>query len=141
MRFQSIYLDMRPMLTKWLGILATLVFFSLIIMSFRPDFERALAQSLSVYRAQHEAVGNGNGLRFWTACLNSAACRNGLLLSWTAPLVVKSALTSGLVFGIFSASFGLYWRPEVMANRDMRVNSVKVEESRQTSPVPPGGTL
>lgn len=141
MRFQSIYLDMRPMLTKWLGILATLVFFSLIIMSFRPDFERALAHSLSVYRAQQEAVGNGNGFRFWTACLNSAACRSGLLLSWTAPLVVKSALISGVIFGLFSASFGLYWRPEVMANRDMRVNSVKVEESRQHSPRPPGGTL
>ena len=26
MRFQSIYLDMRPLLTKWLGMLATLVF-------------------------------------------------------------------------------------------------------------------
>ena len=55
--------------------------------------------------------------------------------------MVKSALISGVIFGLFSASFGLYWRPEVMANRDMRVNSVKVEESRQHSPRPPGGVL
>lgn len=141
MRFQSIYLDMRPLLTKWLGVLATLVFLFLMVMSVRPDFERALAQYISVYSEQHEAAQQGTGFKFWTACLNSEACRSGLLLSWTAPLMVKSALISGVIFGLFSASFGLYWRPEVMANRDMRVNSVKVEESRQHSPRPPGGVL
>lgn len=129
------------MLTKWLGVLATLIFLLLIVMSVRPDVQTTLQQYISVYNQQHDAVGQGAGIRFWNTCLNSAACRDGLLLSWTAPLIVKSALISGLVFGMFSAAFGLYWRPEVMANRDMRVNSIKVEESRQSSPVPPGGIL
>lgn len=141
MRFQSIYLDMRPMLVKWLGVVATVVFLVLIVMSVRPDIQTTLEQYVRVYNQQHEAVGQGAGLKFWNTCLNSVACRNGLLLSWTAPLLVKSALISGLVFGMFSAAFGLYWRPEVMANRDMRVNSVKVEESRVSSPVAPGGVL
>lgn len=141
MRFQSIYVDMRPVLAKWLGFIAALTFLFLIMMSVRPDFELAVNQFVKVYEQQHNAVGKSTGFEFWTACLKSSACWKGLIFSWKAPLIIKSFLISGAVFGIFSAAYGMYWRPEVMANRDIRVNSTKIEESRQTSPTPPRGVL
>lgn len=141
MRFQSIYVDMRPLLTKWLGFLTALVFLFLVLASMRPDLQRAVEQFVKVYEQQHNAVGQGTGLEFWNACLSSSACWRGIIFSWSAPLLLKSLLIAGTVFGIFSAAYGMWWRPEVMANRDSRVNSARIEESRNTSPVPPSGIL
>lgn len=141
MRFQTIYVDMRPVLTKWLGFAAAILFLILILTSIRPDFEDAMNQFIAVYERQHRAAGNSSALEFWNACLGSASCWKGLIFSWRAPLLLKSFLLSGAIFGIFSAAYGMWWRPEVMANRDVRVNSTKVEESRISSPIPPGGSL
>lgn len=141
MRFQSIYVDMRPMLVKWLGFAFALVFLFLLLASIRPDFQHTVEHYVQLYNQQFEAGKKQGMVNFWIACFKSEPCWKGLLFSWKASLMTKSLLLAGLVFGIAGASYGMYWRPEVMAMRDVRVNSTRVEESRESSPVPPRGQL
>ncbi|WP_135230744.1 hypothetical protein [Deinococcus fonticola] len=141
MRFQTMYVDMRPVLAKWLGILTFILFLFLMYLSIKPDFDRAAAQAAAIYSEQNKAAAHGNGLEFLKNCLFGGKCINKINLNWTAPLPVKAFLIGGTFFGMLSAAFGMWWRPEVMANRDIRVNSAKIDQSRETSPTLPKGLL
>ena len=141
MRFQTMYVDMRPVAVKWLGILSCLAFIFLILTSMQPDLQRAVQQFVKVYEQSHESVRKGAGIQFWTTCVQSSSCWKTILFSWSASLLTKSLYLGGLTFGLICTFFGMYWRPEVVAMRDVRINSARVEESKVKSPRAPGRTI
>lgn len=135
MRLQTMYVDMRPMLTKWLGIVCFVIFLVLLLLSLESDFKRAAAVAKAAY--ERSRVENGFDFGYLDHCFRSAACLKGFLVTWTAPTIEKAGILGGLLFGALTALFGLVWRPEVVAMRDTRVNAARVEESRIKSPQPP----
>lgn len=139
MRFQTMYVDMRPVLLKWLGILSVLAFITLFVGSVRPDLVRATAKAQAAFQ-QSSQEGQFN-LGYWDSCLRSSACIGGYFVTWSAPLAIKAFILGGLVFGLVAAAVGMLWRPEVIAMRDTRINALKIEESRHKSPTAPRGLL
>lgn len=139
MRLQTLYVDMRPAIVKWLGLLLVFVFLVLFIDSVRPDFVDAAARAKEAY--EESTRGGGFNLGYWDDCLRSSACVKSFFVTWSAPLVAKAFIVGGLIFGLFCAVFGLLWRPEVVAMRDTRVNAARIEESRTKSPVASKGLL
>lgn len=139
MRFQTMYVDMRPVLLKWLGILVVLAFITLFVGSVRPDLMRATAKAQATY--QQSSHGGQFNFGYWDSCLRSSACVGSYFVTWSAPLAIKALILGGLVFGLVAAAVGMLWRPEVIAMRDTRINALKVEESRQKSPTAPRGLL
>lgn len=139
MRFQTMYVDMRPVIVKWLGIIAVLVFIVLFVGSVRPDLMNATAKAQAAY--QHSSQGGQLNFGYWDSCLRSSECRGSYFVTWSAPLLVKAFILGGLVCGLMAAAFGMLWRPEVIAMRDTRMNAVKIEESRLRSPTAPRGLL
>ena len=135
MRLQTMYVDMRPMLTKWLGILTVLLFLMFFVASIRPDVLRAAAHAREMYEQTHKSGQLNFG--YWDGCLRSTACVKSFFISWGAPLIIRALIVGGMVFGAACAVFGLLWRPEVIAMRDTRVNATKIEASRNTSPTAP----
>lgn len=141
MRFQTLYVDMRPVLTKWLGILAVALFLILLYFSLKPDIDRAFVHTTQTYINQNKAISEGKGMAFWRACALESGCLKKMVPQWTAPLPLKAFIIGGTFFGLLSAAFGMYWRPEIMANRDIRVNSTRIDQSRESSPTAPKGTV
>lgn len=139
MRLQTMYVDMRPIIVKWLGILLFLAFVALFLASIRPDMLRAAEKAREAY-LQSTRSGQFD-LGYLDHCMRSSACIKSFLVSWSAPLYIKSFIIASLIFSVFCAAFGLLWRPEVIAMRDTRVNAAKVEESRLKSPTAPKGLL
>lgn len=139
MRLQTMYVDMRPAIVKWLGILLFLAFVALFLASIRPDLLRAAAEAKEAY-LQSTRSGQFD-LGYLDHCLRSSACIKSFFVSWSAPLYVKSFVLGGLIFSAICAAFGLLWRPEIIAMRDTRVNAAKVEDSRLKSPSAPKGLL
>lgn len=141
MRLQTMYVDMRPTLTKWLGLLCVAVCLLLLFISLRPDFVRT-AQTLKLAYAQSRTGTNGPfNFGYLNDCLRSAECVQQFLVSWSAPLIIKAFILGGLAFGLISAGLGLVWRPEVVAMRDTRINATNVEASKLNSPRPPRRNL
>lgn len=139
MRLQTMYVDMRPMLTKWLGIVSTVLFSLLILMSLQPDLSRAAVTVKRAYEQSHQEGSFSFG--YLDHCFRSSECLHTFLVTWSTPLPIKALLLGGLLFGVLSALLGLVWRPEVVAMRDTRVNAAKVEEARVHSPTPPRRAL
>lgn len=139
MRLQTMYVDMRPMLTKWLGIVSTVLFSLLILMSLQPDLSRAAATVKRAYEQSRQ--GGSFSFGYLDHCFRSSECLQTFLVTWSAPLPIKALLLGGLLFGVLSALLGLVWRPEVVAMRDTRVNAAKVEEAKVHSPTPPRRAL
>ena len=139
MRFQTMYVDMRPVLAKWLGIAVILVFITMFVASVRPDLMSVTAKAQAAY--QHSLQGGQLNSGYWDRCLRSSECISSYFVTWSAPAVVKAFILGGLVFGAAVTAFGMLWRPEVVAMRDTRINAVKVEESRLKSPTAPRGLL
>lgn len=135
MRLQTMYVDMRPMLTKWLGVICFVVFLVLLIISLQSDFKRAAEAAKVAYDQSRK--GGAFDFGYLDHCLRSASCAKSFLVTWTAPNHLKAFILGGMGFGMLTAIFGLVWRPEVVAMRDTRVNAAKVEESRLKSPQPP----
>lgn len=135
MRLQTMYVDMRPMLTKWLGLILIFLFTVLLLMSLQQDFTRAAQAAKVAYEKSRHAGGFNFG--YLDHCFRSSTCVKSFFISWSAPLYLKALIVGGLLFGILSALFGLVWRPELVAMRDTRVNAAKIEESRIKSPRPP----
>jgi hypothetical protein len=133
------YVDMRPVLLKWLGIFLVLIFITLLVGSVRPDLMEATAKAQAAY--QRSSQGGQFNFGYWDTCLRSSACVGSYFVTWSAPVMVKAFILGGLVFGLVSAALGMLWRPEVIAMRDTRINALKVEESRQKSPTAPRGLL
>ena len=139
MRFQTMYVDLRPVILKWLGILIVMLVLVLFVASVRPDLMRATAKAQLAYQ---QSSNNGQiNFGYWDHCLRSGACVRSYLVTWSAPLIVRASITGSLLFGAVTATFGMVWRPEVIAMRDTRVNALKVEESRLNSPTAPRGLL
>ncbi|MBB6017054.1 hypothetical protein ACFP9V_23485 [Deinococcus radiopugnans] len=139
MRLQTMYVDMRPMLTKWLGIVSTVLFSLLILLSLQPDLSRAAATVKRAYEQSHQ--GGSFSFGYLDHCFRSSGCLQTFLVTWSAPLPIKALLLGGLLFGVLSALLGLIWRPEVVAMRDTRVNAAKVEAAKLHSPTPPRRAL
>lgn len=135
MRLQTLYVDMRPAIVKWLGILLIFVFLVLLVASLRPDFMHAVARAREAY--DQSTQGGGFSLGYWDSCLRSSACVKSFFVTWSSPLLVKALIAGGLIFGMLCAALGMLWRPEVVAMRDTRVNAARIEESRIKSPVAP----
>lgn len=139
MRLQTMYVDMRPMLTKWLGIVFTVLFSLLILLSLQPDLSRAATTVKRAYEQSHQ--GGSFSFGYLDHCFRSSGCLQTFLVTWSAPLPIKALLLGGLLFGVLSALLGLVWRPEVVAMRDTRVNAAKVEAAKIHSPTPPRRAL
>lgn len=139
MRFQTMYVDMRPVIVKWLGIVAVLAFTTMFVASVQPDLRNATAKAQAAY--QHSSQGGQLNFGYWDSCLRSNECVKSYFVTWSAPVLVKAFILGGLVCGLVAAAFGMLWRPEVIAMRDTRMNAVKVEESRLKSPTAPRGLL
>ena len=139
MRFQTMYVDMRPVIVKWLGIIAVLAFITLLVSSVRPDLMDATAKAQAAY--QQSSKGGQLNFGYWDSCLRSSECMSSYLVTWSAPVLVKAFILGGLVCGLVAAAFGMVWRPEVIAMRDTRINAVNVEKSRLNSPTAPRGLL
>lgn len=137
---QSMYVDLRPLLLKWAGLIFLVVFLWWLWTSIEADFRRTLQEMKAMYANRH-SDGQVFPLGFWDACLREVACVKKLIPAWSAPLPVRAAVGGGLVFSLACALFGLLWRPEVVAMRDTRVNAARIEESRKASPVPPRRAL
>lgn len=138
MRLQTMYVDMRPVLTKWLGLFLLMVSLVSLYFSLIPDVGRALN---AFQQAFHEANQSALPLAFWKACIGDQACWESLLFSWSAPPLEKALYLAGILFGVFCGFFGMWWRPEVIGMRDVRLNANRVEISRRESPHPPSGML
>ena len=139
MRLQTMYVDMRPVIIKWLGFMVVLVFATAFVGSVQPDLMRATTKVQAAY--QQASQGGHFNFGSWDSCLRSSECLGSFLVTWSAPTVVKAFILGGLVFGVVAAAFGMLWRPEVVAMRDTRINAVKVDESRLKSPTAPRGLL
>ena len=139
MRFQTMYVDMRPVIVKWLGFVVVLAFTTAFVGSVQPDLMSATAKAQAAY--QQASQGGQFGFGYWDNCLRSRECLGSYLVTWSAPALVKAFILGGLVFGVVAAAFGMLWRPEVIAMRDTRINAVKVDESRLKSPTAPRGLL
>ncbi|MDP9766136.1 hypothetical protein [Deinococcus enclensis] len=136
MRFQTMYVDMRPLFLKWAGMVFVVLFLWWFYASIEGDFARALREMKVMY-LQRSRAGETFDFGFWDYCLRDTACVKRLIPEWRAPLLVRAGILGGTVFSLGCALFGLLWRPEVVALRDTRVNAARIEESRKISPVPP----
>jgi len=139
MRLQTMYVDMRPAIVKWLGFAFVFLSGILFLYSFQPDILRAAAQAKEAYSQSSKDGGFDFG--YLDACVRSADCLKSFVVTWSAPVPIKAMILGSLIFGAFCATFGLLWRPEVVAMRDTRVNAAKVEESKIKSPTPPRRAL
>lgn len=139
MRFQTLYVDMRPVLLKWLGIVVVLICLTLFVASVRPDLMDATTRAqTAVQTSLPDGLLN---LGDWDTCLRSSECLRRDAVTWRAPVLVKAVILGGLGCGLLAAAFGRVWRPEVIAMRDTRLNAVKIDDSRLKSPTPPRGLL
>ena len=134
MRLQTMYVDMRPVLTKWVGLLLLALSLTALFLSAMPDISRALRTFQMAFR---EVQGGVSPWLFWKSCVQAESCWRGLLLSWSAPRLEQALYLAGILFGSGCSGFGMWWRPEVVSLRDLRLNANRVERSKHVSPVPP----
>ncbi|PNY79348.1 hypothetical protein [Deinococcus koreensis] len=139
MRFQTLYVDMRPVLLKWLGIVVVLASMTLLVSSVRPDLMDVTAKAQAAF--QTSSAGGSLNFGYWDTCLRSSGCLRSYAVTWSAPVLIKAFILGGLGCGLLAAACGMVWRPEVIAMRDTRVNAVKIDDSRLKSPTAPRGLL
>lgn len=136
LRLQTIYVDLRPLFVKWLGLVVLSVSVVLLITSFVGDVQGG------VLRAREQLQSQGkDGMELFTYindCMRSFACMKTFAFHWRLPIIPKSILLGSAFFGAICWLTGTLWRPEIVAMRDVRINATEVEVSRQKSPTAPG---
>ena len=141
MRLQTIYVDLRPLVAKWLGLALLFTGLALAYLSLKPDVLRTLTAAAGLYRSAGQHATFSGQFGELLSCLQLDACRRALGFTWSAPLLVKSTLLGVLSFAALLSTFGLLWRPEIIAMRDTRVRAHRAQTVRSASPAPPRRAL
>lgn len=133
---QSFYVDQRPLNLKYLGLLVCVLSLIGLLLSFFWSAAELFAEVDRQFRATH---GRGMNVGFYVVnCVRNAKCIDAYMGTWDVPLWLKVLLVSGAWFGFASYLCGRFWRPELVAMRNIRLNATQVVQNVVKSPADPG---